>query len=201
MRDMLRFARLQLEPAGALADAVRLTQQKRHDGAHGLAVGLGWHFARDGVTLWHNGQTGGYHAYLAVVPSTRRAVCVLANTARGDVDGLGERIVQRLHGQAVEPQVFEAPVAVDRAVLARLAGRYRMPPGLTFTIELRERGLFAQLTGQPALRLHPRSPGEFFYRAVEASITFEQDREQVRALVLHQNGRDIRCERIGGPEK
>jgi hypothetical protein len=174
---------------------VRLSQQKHHDGAHGRAVGLGWHFARDGVTLWHNGETAGYHSYLAVVPSSRRAVCVLANAAGGAIDGLGERIVQQLHGQAAEPQKFELPVAVDRAELARLAGRYRMPPGLTLTIELRERGLFAQLTGQPALRLHPRSPTEFFYRAVEASITFDRDGDAVRALVLHQNGRDIRCER------
>lgn len=205
VHDLLRFLRVQISPEGPLGDAVRLSQQKRHEGARGLAMALGWHFARDGRTLWHNGQTGGYHGYLAVAPATRRAVCILANTARGEFDLLGERLLQRLHGMVVEPQSFEVPVAVERAQLARCAGRYRAglgaALGAVLTVELRERGLFAQIVGQPALRLYPRSPTEFFYRAVVASITFEFDGERPKALVLHQDGRDTRFERSGGGER
>ncbi|MCW2528993.1 MAG: beta-lactamase [Pseudonocardiales bacterium] len=32
--------------------------------------------------VWHNGQTGGYSAFIALYPHTRRAVVVLANVAR-----------------------------------------------------------------------------------------------------------------------
>ena len=31
---------------------------------------------------WHNGATGGYSAFVALFPQTRRAVVVMANTAR-----------------------------------------------------------------------------------------------------------------------
>ena len=32
--------------------------------------------------IWHNGATGGYSAFLAIFPGTRRAVAVLANISR-----------------------------------------------------------------------------------------------------------------------
>lgn len=196
VHDMLRFARVQLAPGdGPLADAVRLSQQKRHDGQNGIGMALGWHLARDGATLLHNGQTGGYHGYLAVQPSTQRAVCILANTANGAIDGLGDRILQHLHGKPVAPQSFEVPAAVDRALLQRCVGTFRMDLLRRFEITLGERGLSARLTGQPALRLFPRSATDFFYREVEASITFEFDGDVAKALVLHQNGQDTRCER------
>jgi CubicO group peptidase (beta-lactamase class C family) len=202
VRDMLKFARLQLAPGDApLGKAVALTQEKRHDGQNGIAVGLGWHFARDGKTRWHSGQTGGYHGYLALVPGAARAVCVLANTSRGDVDAVGERILQHLFGMVVKPPEYETPVAVDRALLQRLVGKYRMSPAAQFDVTLGARGLSAQLTGQQPLRIHARSATEFFYRAVVASITFELEGDTVKALVLHQNGRDMRCRRIDDAPK
>ena len=194
--DMLKFARAQITRPEALGKAIELSQQKRHDGANGVAVALGWHIARDGETLWHNGQTGGYHSYVGVQPKQRRAVCMLANTARGELDAVGERILQHLAGVKVEPLSLETPVAVERAVLQRYTGKYRMSPKMTFELTLRDRGLFAQLTGQPACRLYPRSATEFFYRVVEASITFELEGDAVTGLVLHQNGRDLSCSRM-----
>ncbi|HZN39027.1 MAG TPA: serine hydrolase [Planctomycetota bacterium] len=194
--DMLKFARAQLTRPEVLGKAIELSQQKRHDGANGIHVALGWHIARDGETLWHNGQTGGYHAYLGVQPKRNRAVCILANTGRGEFDAVGERILQHLAGMKVEPLSFETPVAVERAVLQRYVGKYRLSPQATFELTLRDRGLFAQLTGQRASRLYARSATEFFYRVVEASITFELEGDVVTGLVLHQNGRDMRCSRL-----
>lgn len=197
--DLLRFLAAQIDPPESLAAAVRLCQQKHHDGENGIAVGLGWHLARDGVTFVHSGQTGGYHSYCAVVPSTRRAVCVLTNSPTGQVDVAGERLVQFLHGMQVEPPAVDQPVAVERSVLERYVGTYKMNLLLKFTVALGDRGLTAQLTGQPAFRIHPRSPTEFYYRVVDARITFEVEGDNVKALVLHQNGQDLRCERVPTP--
>lgn len=201
MNDMLAFAAAQwAERDDVLGRALQLARQKRHDGQAGIALGLGWHIARDGITDWHNGQTGGYHTYLGVEPTLHRAVCVLANTSRGEFDALGERILQHLAGKPVEPLAIEVPAVVPREQLQRLVGRYRMSAQAVFDITLGERGLCAQLTGQPAVRIHARSATEFFFRAVEASITFETDGEAVQALVLHQNGRDVRCVRLPAGE-
>ena len=202
--DLLQFARAQFPSAAKTADgapsaaAVALSQRRHHDGADGMAMGLGWHFARDGKTRWHNGGTGGYRAFLAIVPEDRRAVCVLANTTAGQIDAIGERLMQHLYGMPVQPPTVEIPVAVERSALQRLVGSYRLPAVGTMTIALGERGLSAQLTGQPALRIHPRSPTEFVYRAVEATMTFELDGERAAVVVLHQNGQHMRFQRLDG---
>lgn len=196
MQDMLRFAAAQLDPPPTLAAAVRSTQERHHDGQNGIAMGLGWHLARDGITMVHSGQTGGYHSYLAVVPSTDRAVCILTNTACGEVSQVGERLVQLLHRADVEPLAFAAPFAVERKVLEGYVGTYRNDAGLEFRITLGARGLSAQLTGQPALRIHATAADSFRYREVDARITFVVDGQAAKALTLHQNGREQRFVRL-----
>lgn len=196
MTDMMRFAQAQIAPPAELKPAMELMQKRHHDGQNGIAMGLGWHLARDGISMVHSGQTGGYHSYLAVVPSTRRAVCILTNTACGETSQVGERLIQLLHNDKIEPIKFDVPIAVDRKILQSYVGRYRMSEAMEFDITLGARGLSAQLTGQPALRIHPTGENTFRYRDVEARITFERDGETVKALTLHQNGRDMRCLRI-----
>jgi D-alanyl-D-alanine-carboxypeptidase/D-alanyl-D-alanine-endopeptidase len=195
--DMLMFAAAQWAGDDApLGTVLALARERRHDGSNGIAVGLGWHLARDGRTRWHNGQTGGYHSWFGVVTETRKAVCVLAGTATGAIDALGEHVLQRLHGLTVEPPKHERAVAVPREVLERYVGTYRMSPAITIAVTLGARGLCAQLTGQDALRIHARSATEFFYRVVDASITFEVEGDTVVRLVLHQNGRDMPARRV-----
>lgn len=193
--DLLAFLQAQWAPPEALRAATKLALQKRHDGQSGIALGLGWHIARDGKTRLHSGGTGGYRSFVAVAPDDRRAVVVLANTTSDLVDAIGERLLQRLYGVAAEPPKVERAVAVPAEQLARLVGDYRMPMVGVLRITCDDRGLMAQLTGQPALRLYARSPTEFFYRAVDAWIGFELDGDAVVALVLHQNGQRIRCAR------
>jgi hypothetical protein len=57
--------------------------------------------------------------------------------------------------------------------------------------------LFAQLTGQPSFEVFPESETKFFYKIVDAQLTFEREETgRTTAIVLHQNGRDIRAPRI-----
>ena len=50
----------------------------------------------------------------------------------------------------------------------------------------------AQATGQGKLEIFATSPTEFFYKAVDAQLTFEVARDgTVERLVLHQNGADV----------
>lgn len=200
LHDLLKFARLQLAPAESpLAAAVALTQQQHFAGKKGPAVGLGWHLEPALGACTHNGQTGGYHSYFTIVPAQQRAVVVLANCARGEFDRIGAGVLRHLRGDAPAPW-RNLPVAVPEAALQRLVGRYRLDDESTFVIERRDRRLFAQLTDQPALRVYPRSPTEFAYQGVEASLSFELDGEAVKALVLHQNGKDMRCERMAAKD-
>jgi hypothetical protein len=61
--------------------------------------------------------------------------------------------------------------------------------------------LFAQATNQTRAALYPKSSVEFFYKIVDAQITFETDTQgQATALVLHQGGRDQHAQRISDAE-
>lgn len=87
-------------------------------------------------------------------------------------------------------------IPLDREILARYVGKYEGRPQLTFTVDLEEGKLMIQLTGQPAIQIFPKSETEFFYRVVDAQITFGLDDEgAVTHLTLHQNGKDIRAVR------
>lgn len=58
----------------------------------------------DQTKVWHNGQTGGYSAFLALYPETRLAVVVLANLANGSqqehiADGIARFVESGRHEQ------------------------------------------------------------------------------------------------------
>lgn len=90
----------------------------------------------------------------------------------------------------VKPQRRAVPIAA--ANLARLVGSYKFEK---FTLSVTRLGdrLFAQLGTQPAFEVFAVSETEFFYRVVDARLTFELGADgQPTALVLHQNNKDQR---------
>jgi serine-type D-Ala-D-Ala carboxypeptidase/endopeptidase len=100
VNDLLTLLRAHLEPdTCALPEAVRLVQQPRATAHRWLRVGLGWHLSPVRGTqhsaLWHNGGTGGFASYVALMPDAHVGVVVLTNTAR-PVDRVGIRLLQRL---------------------------------------------------------------------------------------------------------
>ena len=50
--------------------------------------------------------------------------------------------------------------------------------------------LFAQLSGQPKFEIFPRSETEFFWKVVDAQVTFVKDEKgKVTKAIHHQGGR------------
>jgi len=98
-RDMLAFLRANLSGKHALAEPLALARKVHFTGPPRL--GLGWHIGQDG-SRWHNGQTGGYHAFAAVDTKRNRAVVILSNTANRVPDVLGRQILAMPAVQPVE---------------------------------------------------------------------------------------------------
>jgi CubicO group peptidase (beta-lactamase class C family) len=65
----------------ALSETVASTLTPRTTISAGAEIGLAWHHALRGGqrVIWHNRMTGGFSAMVAVHPSRRTAVAVLAN--------------------------------------------------------------------------------------------------------------------------
>ncbi len=103
--DMLKFlgANLGLANSG-LSNAMTAMQQPRHSSGFLRRIGLIWQIERVSGTIWHNGGTGGYHAYIGFKKNPPRGVVVLANSAN-DIDDIG----QFLLGDRAEVKDFKPP--------------------------------------------------------------------------------------------
>ncbi len=79
----------------------RITHGKRRDIADDLGMAMGWHTMKldnEGKILWHNGQTAGYHSFVAFSKNHKKGVVILANSASdGDsIDSFGVRLLSSM---------------------------------------------------------------------------------------------------------
>ncbi len=116
---------------------------------------------------------------------------------KGAVNGLvlhqsGDHVASKLSPSETKSIPFDA------ATLGEYVGKYRFDFGAVLDVALKSDHLDAQLTGQPALPVFASARDKFFYKAVDAQLDFERDAGgKVVAVVLHQNGRDVRAARTG----
>jgi serine-type D-Ala-D-Ala carboxypeptidase/endopeptidase len=201
VNDMLRFVRANLDPERAPADlrgALRMTHQPRADRPGGR-VALGWHVGLDGAhpgILWHNGETGGFHSFVAFDPERKLGVVVLAGSAQMAIDKLGAALLAMLRG---EPAALDLPelVPVDPAILDRYAGEYEVIPTFHLIIRHRDDRLTVQATGQGEFRIYPGSDTEYYLRAVDARISFHVGPDgRADSLTLYQGGKTIPAKRV-----
>jgi CubicO group peptidase (beta-lactamase class C family) len=115
-----------------------------------------------------------------------------------DPKGKVTALVLHQKGDHTAPRVPEAPhVTLPPDVLAQYAGHYELAPGHVFTATVEDGQLMMQLTGQPAFPVLASAKDHFFFTVADAKVDFERDANgAVIALVLHQNGRDLRAPRV-----
>ncbi|HEX5471819.1 MAG TPA: serine hydrolase [Lacipirellulaceae bacterium] len=188
--DMLKFIAANLaNDDKPLTKAFRLSQQKRHSIPNGQAIGLAWHIARDGITRWQNGMTGGYATWLAVVPSRKAGVVVLCNTAANQIDGFGEQVTRIACGEHTNQANAPTVVHVKPEVLKKYEGVYAISPQFALTVTLDGDKLMVQGTGQQALPVVAESETKFYCKVIDAYLFFVADKNgKVNYVVLHQNG-------------
>lgn len=198
--DLLKFVSATLvDDESDFAKAIRLAWTKTYGAKGEIGVGLGWHIARDGETRWHNGQTGGYSSAMFIFPKAKVGVVVLTNTSTDVTTTLGEKILQALLGMNPEPIVVRKSIELAPDVLKTYVGKYALSPFFAIEVFEEDGKLMAQATGQGKHQIFPSAEGEFFYKVVDAQISFVKDAEQqgrVTKLILHQNGMDLPGTRI-----
>ena len=200
VNNMLRFVRANLNPPpGDVGKAIEIAWQVHQQplAKEGFAMGLGWHLAQDGQTRWHNGQTGGYHAMMLVNRQLKTGVVILANTATMEIDRLAQDIFKMSAGATVEPRTFDKPVNVAKEIMQRYVGKYELVPGFVLTVSVEDEKLMVGATGQQTLQVYARSDSEWFYKVVEATLTFQVDENgNCQSVELFQNGVRQKAKRI-----
>jgi serine-type D-Ala-D-Ala carboxypeptidase/endopeptidase len=183
-----------LAPAMAAMLATR-----RPTGGPNLEIALGWHISKrpGGEIVWHNGGTGGYRSWIGFDPKSRTGVVVLSNTSTNTgIDDIGLHLLDPTV-PLLQPAKQRKEVKVDAAVLEKYAGRYQLAPTFIITVTREGEHLYAQATAQPRFEIFAEDDHNFFYKVVDAQITFVVDATgRATSLVLHQNGGNAPGNRI-----
>jgi D-alanyl-D-alanine-carboxypeptidase/D-alanyl-D-alanine-endopeptidase len=192
--DMLKFLAANMANSGPLADDVRAAQEPRRDAASPEdRIGLVWHTLTKSRILWHNGQTAGYHSFIGISSDRTRGIVILSNVGES-IDDIGFHWLD----PSIELTPPRRPLALDPKLLSRYTGSYVIgASALPFVITLEGGKLYARLAQQRKARIYPYAPNQFFYKAVDAQITFRTDANgKATDFVLHQNGRDTPGKRV-----
>ena len=68
-------------------------------------------------------------------------------------------------------------------------GTYALSPFFALSVTVEEGKLMVQATGQPKFEVFAESPTRFFYKVVDAQLTFEPGPDgKAASVTLHQNG-------------
>ena len=174
-----------------------LLEVRRPTGVKALDAGEGWRITthEDDELVWKDGLTNAYASFIGY--STRSGLgAVLMSNAANRADRLNLLGRYLLNSGRRLPAVHRQ-VSIDPAILASYAGRYQLTPVLVMTVTDVGGRLLVQTTGQRAYELFPEGEAAFFYRAVDAQITFDPGPDgDVVALILYQNGTTKRASRV-----
>ncbi|MCF6462001.1 serine hydrolase [Clostridium sp. Cult1] len=88
-------------------------------------------------------------------------------------------------------------IEIDPKVYDNYVGEYELAPNVIIKITKEDNSLYAQLTDQDKFEIFPESEEEFFYKVVDAKITFQKDDTgNVTHLILYQNAQEIPANKI-----
>lgn len=160
----------------------------------GHRYGLGW-FIGESLSrkrYSHGGSIGAYSSLLAFYPDDKLTIIILSN--------YGEEVVSKITDELARLALGVAPahrkVKVDPRLYAGFVGRYQLESAI-FDITAKGDRLFAKLTGQKQLEIFPESEYRYFYKAVDAVLTFEKNAAgKIDAVTLHQDGNKVRAKRL-----
>jgi len=117
-----------------------------------------------------------------------------------DTSGKVTKAVHHQNGQTIDaPRLADiAEAKVDPATYDAFLGKYDYGQGqVILTVTRSGDHLYAQLTGQPQLEIFPKSPAEFFWKVVDAQVTFVKDAGgKVTKAIHHQGGQTIEAPKV-----
>jgi len=203
--DMLKFlaaamgySHTNLTPAfKAMLSVKRPTGQAFIDSALGWAIDT----RGGGEVIWKNGGTAGYRTFIGYSPRTGVGVVALSNASTvAGTDDIGLHLLDARFPLDV-PEGSPRETTVSSTDSVSYVGHYKLGQTSVVTITREGEQLYAELTGQPRAAIYAKGEGDYFYKIVDAQISFRTDAQgHIIALVLHQGGRDQTADRISDAE-
>jgi CubicO group peptidase (beta-lactamase class C family) len=172
---------------------VKTEETKNETLTDGYGYGWGISHMRGALDISHNGGLQGFSSSLMRLPEQRFTVTVLANALPGapgaEPGELAQMVAEIYLGEKLPPRSASAPtVAVSATALEPLVGRYDYR-GSILTVTRQSTHLYAQLSGQQRFEIFPKSETNFYWKVVDAQVTFVKDSAgHVTKAIHRQNG-------------
>ncbi|UCC18042.1 MAG: serine hydrolase [Dehalococcoidales bacterium] len=198
--DLLRFLSAHLDPTSSpLSPAITCAQQKvpRPAGQEGVKLTLGWgSIISNGKEIcFHSGGTGGYCSWTGFNPGTHVGVTVLSNTG-WLVDDIAMHLLDTDFPLA-KPPSEHTEIKVDTSLYDWYLGTYKVGPDFALTVSREGDRLFSKATGMAKYEIFPESEHDFFYKVMDAQITFViGDDGYANEVILHIDRSDDHLERV-----
>ena len=184
----------------ALEMAVQVAEVSK---SGGMPYGYGWVISeqRGLKTIGHGGGLHGFVSHLVRYPDYDLTIVALVNASEPppglNPGRISSNIAQFILWDEMDPvSAHSIDTSVTEEDLVALVGNYDYG-GAVLTVTREANRLFAQMTGQPKYEIFPSSKTEFFWKVVDAQVTFEFDDNNKVTRVLHrQNGAKIKAPRM-----
>jgi CubicO group peptidase (beta-lactamase class C family) len=165
--------------------------------------GYGWFISdlRGVKEIGHGGSLSGFISHLVRYPEYNMTVVILMNSAPTKDITPGQTaadLAQVYLWEHMKPaESYTVDTTVNPATYDDYVGRYEFPMGAVMTITRDGNRLFAQLSGQQRFEIFPLSKDTFFWKVVDANITFVRNESGiVTNAIHHQMGREFNAPKI-----
>lgn len=163
--------------------------------------GFGWFVENNpelGKIVSHGGNTLSYSAQLSKYVDKDITIIITTNAGSYVLGPVEETLVDILMGNSYELPESLVEIELDAEVLKEYTGIYEYTKGFNIVITESEGQLYAQLPGQVKAEIYPKSQTEFFYKVIDAKITFNtDDNGKITGLVFEQGNTILETTRVG----
>lgn len=200
VNNLLIFLSAHLDPnSSPLSPAITYAQKKvpRPTGQKDMELNLGWGISKsNGKEIhWHNGGTGGYCSWTGFNLDACAGVVVLSNTG-WLVDDIAFHLLDHDFPLA-KPPSEHIEVNIDTSLYDFFVGMYKVGPDFALTVTRDGDHLFSKATGMAKYEIFPESKFDFFYKTMDAQITFVPgDDGYATELILHIDRSDDHLKRV-----
>jgi len=151
--------------------------------------------------IGHGGGLNGWSSDLIRLPAQHTTIVVLANALPGPPELNPGAISRTLAEKLLADEIKNLPPpaedrSIDPKAFTAYVGRFDYKTAI-MTVTVENDALFAQLTGQPKNRIFPKAKDEFFWKGVDAEVTFLRDEKgQVNAARHSQSGQTLTAAKL-----
>ncbi|MFA5075177.1 MAG: serine hydrolase [Candidatus Babeliales bacterium] len=163
------------------------------------SYGYGWIITQSSghKLVAHAGGINGFSSDISRYPDDHVCIIVLSNFEHAQSSEIAAGLEAIIFGEKYEIPKKLIVISINPEVYNQYVGDYKLKENFFLTITKENNKLFVQATGQSKFQIYPESETKFFYKYINAQISFVRDEDnKVTKLILHQGGMDQEADKV-----